>query len=585
MASYAISVTDSVYSSLTSNVWTLLVSLSRTSVTGLLKRLQVGQLEIRTDSGVWKFGDPALIRSKEYNREAIANSATASAGARISPIPAGATPGVEGPSPTTILSSSKGVGTTAPASTSAAYKKTDTIRATNAPQAVLIVKDDAFWVRMFVGADLGFAESYMLGEMETPDLGACFELFIQNRVAISELSVGLVSSVMSWVQGQLNKRYANTRSGSLKNIGAHYDISNAMYAAFLSADMTYSSAVFPTLDADITGPLYRSVMEDSNASVETFINGHSQRSAETGAVRRLHHRGPRIDHPDSASSPAEDELLAADELEDGQLRKLRLHIERANIRRGDHVLEIGTGWGSFSLEAVRLTGCMVDTLTLSIEQKALAEQRIAAAGLSSKIKVHLMDYRDMPASWTGRFDRIVSIEMLEAVGIEFLSTYFACLDRVLKPNNGVVSIQCITIPEVRYKKYIQQTDFIRKWIFPGGVLPSVTAIIDAVEKGTDGRLVLDTAHAIGPHYSRTLREWRIRFEKNFEDFIKPALLMDHDDIRGLAPEEQAKEVEIFRRKWIYYFVYCEVGFTQRTIGNHILSFTREGNVTLPVGCA
>ncbi len=565
MASLAISLLDDLYnrasSTVTSRSWGPLVSISRSAIVGLLKNLEVGQLELHTSTGVWKFGDPTLTRAKENKRNAAqTNGDGVAAGATV------ATPPTKG-------GAAKSKTARDPI---AAAKTAIKIKASQPPHAIITVKDDAFWVRMFLGADLGFAESYMLGEVETADLGACFNLFIQNRTALGELSTGIVSSVTSWIQGQLNKRYANTKSGSLKNIGAHYDISNAMYEAFLSADMTYSSGVYPTLDADETGPLLASILSAAAAEPNVVhTNGHTDRTLPatngngtaataaadvvSGAARHLAHQLPLAaqSHEEQAAhqsgAAGAGGKLAEDELEDAQIRKLRLHIARANIRKGDHVLEIGTGWGSFSMEAVRTTGCTVDTLTLSVEQKALAEQRIAAAGMSNSIKVHLMDYRDMPASWTDRFDRIVSIEMLEAVGIEFMPTYFACLDRVLKARGGAVSIQCITMPEVRFAAYASQTDFIRKWIFPGGVLPSVTAIINAVEQGSSGRLVLDTAHSIGPHYARTLREWRHRFEHNFDEFVKPALLMDHEEIRGLAPAEQAKQVEVFRRKWICEF--------------------------------
>lgn len=234
------------------------------------------------------------------------------------------------------------------------------------------------------------------------------------------------------------------------------------------------------------------------------------------------------------------------------------------------------------MEAVRMTGCTVDSVTLSVEQKALAEQRIAAAGMQANIKVHLMDYRDFPSSWTDRFDRVCSIEMLEAVGIEFLPTYFGCVDRVLKRQGGVAVFQCITMPESRAQAYYKGVDFIRKWIFPGGVLPSVTSLVNGATDGSNGNLVLDTLVSIGPHYARTLREWKLRFQANFDPIIRPALLRDHDEISRLPAEARQKEVDVFRRKWIYYFVYCEVGFTHRVINDHILAFTRENNTTLPV---
>ena len=214
------------------------------------------------------------------------------------------------------------------------------------------------------------------------------------------------------------------------------------------------------------------------------------------------------------------------------------------------MLEIGTGWGSLAIEAVKSSGCRIDSLTLSVEQKILAEKRIANAGLTDRIKVHLMDYRDMPHQWTDQFDRVISIEMIEAVGIEFLPTFFASIDRVLRRKGGVCVLQAITMPEERFEAYVDSVDFIKKWIFPGGVLPSVTSLINAATNSSHGSLILDSVNSIGPHYARTLREWRDRFEKNFDDRIAPALLRDHGEIKSLPFDEQKMQIQIFKRKWL-----------------------------------
>ncbi|EPQ29570.1 uncharacterized protein PFL1_02789 [Pseudozyma flocculosa PF-1] len=518
-------------------------SIARASLLGLFSRLTIGQLEIQfLDGQTHKFGDPTLVKSKERNHSAASQSTSAQLPSKNA------------------------------AQASFAAAKAD------APHAVLIVKSDTFWIRMFLGADLGFAESFMTGEVDTPDLGACFELFIRNRASLSNLEgYSIASSLVSSAQAMLNRRFANTKVGSLRNIGAHYDISNEMYKAFLSKDMTYSCAIFDTLDADVTGPLLTRLNHASTQGMMT--NGHTD-SAASGAYEPIRFTDDLPTPPEES----ETKLEAEDELEVAQLRKLRMIIKRANIRKDDRVLEIGTGWGSFAMEAVRSTGCKVDSVTLSVEQKALAEARIAEAGLTGSITVHLMDYRDFPPEWTNRFDRVCSIEMLEAVGIEFLETYFSCVDRVLKRDGGVAVFQCITMPEGRFESYVRSVDFIKKWIFPGGILPSVTSLVDGATAGSKNQLVLDTVVNIGPHYSRTLREWRRRFEAHFDNVIRPALLRDHEEIRNLPEVAKDKEIEVFRRKWIYYFVYCEVGFTNRVIGDHILAFTREGNVTLPVCC-
>lgn len=232
--------------------------------------------------------------------------------------------------------------------------------------------------------------------------------------------------------------------------------------------------------------------------------------------------------------------LNNESLEDAQMTKLSRFVDGAHIKASDHVLEIGTGWGSFAIEAVRRTGCRVTTLTLSIEQKALAEKRIAAAGFTDNIEVKLMDYRALPVPRVP-FDKVVSIEMLEAVGREYLETYFECIHRLLK-KDGIAVFQCITMPEGRYEAYAKGEDFIRKYIFPGGHLPSISQLVENIAKGSEGTLVVERIENIGGHYARTLRLWRENFMFNFDSRIRPALMQEHEEMGD-------KEVEVFRRKW------------------------------------
>ncbi|XXG95083.1 3'-5' exonuclease [Hypoxylon texense] len=379
------------------------------------------------------------------------------------------------------------------------------------PRVEIRVKDDAFWMRLLLFADMGFAESYMLGEFECADLSAFFQLFIVNR---DEMSNGI--TLFSSISGALSSiaRTTNTLSNSLLNISAHYDISNDMFAAFLSEDMTYSC------------PVWR------------LPASHNERE-ET--------------------------------LEEAQMTKLNRYIDGAKIRSTDHVLEIGTGWGSFAIEAVRKTGCRVTSLTLSKEQKALAEQRIEEAGFSSRIDVQLMDYRNLPGTVT--YDKIVSIEMLEAVGQEFLSTYFACVDRVLKKKGGIAMFQCITMPEGRHEAYSKSEDFINKHIFPGGYLPSTMQLLNHISKESKGTLIVERVENIGGHYAKTLRLWREKFMVNFESQIRPALKAEH-------PYMTQQEIDVFRRKWEYYFTYCEAGFVTKTLGDVIITVGREGAMEL-----
>lgn len=382
------------------------------------------------------------------------------------------------------------------------------------PVAQLTVHKDLFWVRMLLFADMGFAESYMLGEVSCTDLTAFFKLFILNREHLSNGST-LSSNLFTKVSGLLRK--TNTLTTARLNIAAHYDISNAMFEAFLSPDMTYSCPIWlPTTDP--------------------------KHKEET--------------------------------LEQAQDRKLMRFVQNAKIKKTDHVLEIGTGWGSFAITAVRETGCRVTSLTLSKEQKALAEERIAAAGFTDNIEILLCDYRALPIPKDGGlYDKVVSIEMLEAVGKEFLATYFECVDKLLKKDGGVGVFQCITIPESRYEAYANSDDFIRRYIFPGGHLPNITQLLESARAGSNNTLIPESIENIGPHYAKTLRLWNEEFMANFESRIKPALLAEH---RGMTEAD----VELFKRKWEYYFTYCEAGFVTKSLGDVILTLGREGAVQM-----
>ncbi|CAE7199775.1 hypothetical protein CFE70_007952 [Pyrenophora teres f. teres 0-1] len=379
------------------------------------------------------------------------------------------------------------------------------------PIAFLDVRDEKFWVRLALFADMGFAESYMLGEFTTPDLTKFFELFILNRNYLSNGST-FTSAISSGLAGLV--RGSNNLKNARLNIQAHYDISNEMFAAFLSKDMTYSCPVW----------LPKS-------------------------------------HPDSASET----------LYDAQMRKLDRFIDNTHIKGTDHVLEIGTGWGSFAMRAVQRTGCRVTSLTLSIEQKELAEERIRAAGMSSQITVLICDYRSLDIPSDGPFDKVVSIEMLEAVGKEYLVTYFKCIDRLLKKDGGIACFQCITMPDARYEAYAKSDDFIRRYIFPGGHLPAVSELVAAIQTATGGTLVVDGIENIGPHYAKALRLWREEFLEKWTDVIKPQLIKEK---AGEGMDDEGAEV--FKRKWDYYFRYSEAGFSTKTLGDVILTVGREG---------
>lgn len=247
---------------------------------------------------------------------------------------------------------------------------------------------------------------------------------------------------------------------------------------------------------------------------------------------------------------------AEDSLEQAQLNKIHRLLTKAHLEPHHHLLEIGSGWGALSIEAAKRYGCRVTTITLSAEQKKIVEERIAAAGLSDRIDLQLTDYREVK----GTYDRVVSVEMLEAVGHEYLPTYFGTIDKLLNPN-GLAVIQVITLPDQRYDDYRRFPDWIQKYIFPGAVCPSMLAIQEAMKTGSS--LFVENLENIGPHYAETLRRWRIRF---IEKLPQVKALGFSDD---------------FCRMWEYYLAYCEVGFQMRILNTLQLVMTRQMNESLP----
>jgi len=242
-------------------------------------------------------------------------------------------------------------------------------------------------------------------------------------------------------------------------------------------------------------------------------------------------------------------------LEKAQERKFQYLIDKARITADCHVLEIGCGWGGFAIQAVQRTGCRVTGITLSREQYDYAQARVKEAGLEDRIEILICDYRKLE----GKFDRIVSIEMLEAVGHEYLGTYFAACDRLLKPE-GLVSLQVITIPDQRYDSYRKSCDWIQKHIFPGGHLPALGAMVDAMTKNS--HFFVENLENIGFHYAETLRRWRVAFLSRRTEILE----LGFDEARFKA--------------WDYYFSYCEAGFATHYINNLQLVLTRAANATL-----
>jgi len=247
-------------------------------------------------------------------------------------------------------------------------------------------------------------------------------------------------------------------------------------------------------------------------------------------------------------------------LHEAQVARLAHICRKLDLKPTDHLLEIGTGWGGLALHAAKHFGCRITTTTISREQHALAVERIQATGLSDRITVLLSDYRDL----TGQYDKLVSIEMIEAVGHQFFDTYFSKCGALLKPD-GMMLLQAITIADQRYEQAKRSVDFIQRYIFPGSCIPSVAAMTDSIARASDLRLF--HLEDIGPHYATTLRKWRENFFANIAA------------VRALGYPES------FIRMWEFYLCYCEGGFTERVIGDVHMLLVKPENRRAPIAAS
>lgn len=343
--------------------------------------------------------------------------------------------------------------------------------------ARLRVHSPAMYAKSLLGGGLGFAESYIDGDWTTDNLTELLRIFVRNISVAHEHENG-IARLRAPLLRLGGFMKRNTRLGSRKNIAAHYDLGNDFFKLWLDDTMTYSSGIFLS---------ERSTMRD--ASIEKL---------------------------------------------DRISRALRLTPD-------DHVLETGTGWGSFAIHAASTYGCRVTTTTISKRQHEIAKQRVEAAGLSDRVTLLLKDYRDLEEA----YDKLVSIEMIEAVGHNYLDTYLAACSRLLKPD-GQMMLQAISMPDQRYKQYLRTSDFIRTHVFPGSCCPSLGALSASIARSTDMRCV--RYEDITGHYARTLRFWHERFDEQI------------DAVRKLGYPDR------FIRLWDYYLSYCEAGFAERYIG-------------------
>jgi cyclopropane-fatty-acyl-phospholipid synthase len=349
----------------------------------------------------------------------------------------------------------------------------------------VVHRPEEFFARLGRDQLIGFGEAYLTGAWDAEDLGGFLTVLAAE---MPRLVPERLQRLRALVVRKPPAEEVSSTANSQQNIAHHYDLSNELFQLFLDPTLSYSSALF--------------------------------------------------DSPDDTEEP----------LEDAQARKIERLLDQAHVGEGTRLLEIGSGWGELAIRAAR-RGATVTTITLSVEQKALAEQRVAAAGLADRVSVELTDYRAV----TGQYDAVVSVEMIEAVGWQYWSTYFQTIDRVLAPG-GKVAIQAITMPHDRMLKTRNTYTWINKYIFPGGFLPSVR-VIDEITR-EDTTLRMGTPYPMGASYARTLQLW----DEAFLARSREVLALGFD--------------ETFLRMWHFYLEYSRAGFASGYIDVNQLSFSR-----------
>lgn len=340
------------------------------------------------------------------------------------------------------------------------------------PRVRMTIKDEGAYAAMAFRGAMGAAEAYIEGLWETDDLPGLIEILTTNYASLRSLDRAL-ARLFAPIERARYWFQRNTREGSKRNIVAHYDLSDEFFRLFLDPTMTYSSAIF----------------------------------AEPGQT-----------------------------LESAQIEKIDRACRQLDLLPTDHLVEIGTGWGAFAIHAARTYGCRVTTTTISENQHAEATRRIREAGLADRITVLKIDYRDLARQHAGAFDKLVSIEMIEAVGHEFHEEYFGAVSQLLKPD-GAALIQAIVIRDQFYAAARKRVDFLKRYIFPGSCLLGVERMNQCVQRRTD--MSVRGLEDIGQHYVKTLALWR------------EAYLAKLDQVRAMGFDDR------FIRMWDYYLAYCE----------------------------
>lgn len=354
-----------------------------------------------------------------------------------------------------------------------------------APEVTVRVLNPRFYLDALLGGSTGAGEAYVEGLWQCEDLTGLVRLMIRNRAVLEGVDSGW-SALRALLLKAAHTLNRNTLAGSRRNIAAHYDLSNELFELFLDKTMTYSCGIFE----------------------------HAEATLEEASVAKF----------------------------DAALSKL-------GLKPGQHLLEIGTGWGGLAMHAAAHYGLKVTTTTISRAQHEYACAAVHRAGLSDRVNLLLEDYRNL----RGNYDGVVSIEMVEAVGHQYLDDYMSRCSALMK-SDGVMLLQAITLQDQFYKKALSSVDFIQRYIFPGSFIPSVQALVEAVARCTD--LKLFHLEDIGPHYARTLACWRERFLANAKA------------VRALGFGDS------FLRLWEYYLCYCEGGFEERQLGDVQMLLTK-----------
>jgi cyclopropane-fatty-acyl-phospholipid synthase len=359
--------------------------------------------------------------------------------------------------------------------------------------ATIEVRHPQFWADAAFGGTVGAGESWIRGDWTCDDLTSLVRIMVVNRELMNSMDTGF-AVVSAPLRRLLHWMNRNSPQGSRRNIAAHYDLGNDLFRLFLDETMAYSCGIFETPQSTL-----------HQASLAKF---------------------------------------------DAVCRKL-------DLRPGERLVEIGTGWGGLAVHAAKHYGVQVTTTTISREQHDFAAELIAREGLGGRVTLLLDDYREL----RGRYDKLVSIEMIEAVGHRYLDTYLGRCSSLLEPH-GAALIQAITLQDQFYEQALRSVDFIQRFIFPGSFIPSVSVILDSLRRATD--LKLFHLEDIGPHYATTLRHWRQRF------------LARLPEVRALGyPDE-------FVRMWEFYLCYCEGGFLERQLGDVHLLLTKPGCRRAPI---